>query len=130
MIDTRSVEELRDAIGADLLAGGIATLPYTAENVTPPCAAVVPSQPYLRRPTGDADLAVFGVTRVGFDVLLLSQIVEAKTTAELADALLSKAWAALAGWKPREASQPAEIEVHGSKFMGSVISIEHDTKEP
>lgn len=128
-METRSAGELREAIGADLLAGGIATRPYTSENVEPPCAAVVPSQPYLRKPTGD-EMALFGMTRVGFDVLLLSQIVEAKKTAELADALLSQAWEALAEWKPREASQPAEIELSGSKFMGSVITIEHDTKEP
>lgn len=129
MVEARSAKELREAIGADLVEAGIATRPYTSENLEPPCAAVVPSQPYLRRPTGD-ELAVFGITRVGFDVLLLSPIVEAKKTAEVADALLSQAWAALKGWGPREASQPAEIEVSGSKFMGSVITIEHDTKEP
>lgn len=129
MIETRSAEELREAIGADLIAGGVQTRPYTSENVEPPCAAVVPAQPYLRRPSGDEG-AIFGMTRVGFDVLLLSQIVEAKKTAELADELLSQAWEALAAWRPREASQPAEIELSGSKFMGSVITIEHDTKEP
>lgn len=128
-METRSAQELRDAIGADLTTAGISTRPYTSENVEAPCAAVVPSQPYLRKPTGD-EMSVFGVTRVGFDVLLLSPIVEAKKTAQLADDLLSQAWAALAPWKPREASQPAEIELSGSKFMGSVITIEHDTKEP
>lgn len=129
-LETRSAEELREAISADLIAAGISTRPYTSENLEPPCASVVPADPYFRRPTPGEDAATFGMTRVGFDVLLLTQIVEAKKTAELAGALLEEAWAALAQWRPLEARQPAEIELSESKFMGSVITIQHDTKEP
>lgn len=128
-METRSADELRQAIAADMAAVGITTRVYTAESMTPPCASVVPADPYLRRPIGE-DAAVFGMTRVGFDVLLLTHIVEAKKTAELAGKLQSDAWGALAKWKPLRASQPAEIEINNTKFMGSVIEIEHDTKEP
>lgn len=130
-VETRSAEELRVAIGVDLAAAGITVRTYTSENLDPPNASVVPGDPYLRKPTGD-EAALFGMTRVGFDVLLLSRIAaEAQTTAELADELLSTAWAAVADWRPREASQPREIESEdGTRYMGSVIAIEHDTKEP
>lgn len=124
-----SLAEDRDEITKALDDGGIKALPYTSEDITPPCAAVVPSQPYLRRESGTAG-AVFGTMRVGFDVLLLSPLLEAKKTADVMDDLISDAFAALGEFDIREVSQPAEIQLSGSKYLGAVITIEHDTKEP
>jgi hypothetical protein len=131
-VESRSAEEIRGAIAEDLEAGGVTTRPYTSEDLDPPCAAVVPSQPYIRRPPGDEKLP-FGFIRLGFDVLVITSIhPEPADTAEDADAELWKAWAALGGWRPLEASQPAELVLPDAEttVMGSVIRIEHDTKEP
>lgn len=131
MVDTLSAEELRDAITADLDVAGIRAYDYTSPNLIPPCASVVPAQPYVRKPVGDEPgAAVFGVLRVGFDVLLVTGIDTPEKTAQRADALIWQAWAALRGWRPSEVARPAEIEIAGSKFMGSVMTITHDTKEP
>lgn len=124
-----SVEDLRDEITADLVAGGVKTLPYTSEDLTPPCAAVVPGQPYLRKASGNEGL-IFGHVRATFHVLLLGPIVEAKKTADLIDGLIWDAYGALRGWRRTQVSQPAEIKLSGSTFMGAVITIEHDTEEP
>ena len=119
----------RDAITQALSTGGVRALPYTSEDIRPPCAAVVPSEPYLRQETGDA-AAAFGVLRVGFDVLLLAPRLEAKRTADGMDDLISLALAALEPFDVKRVSRPAEIQVSGSKYLGAVITIEHDTKEP
>lgn len=133
--EVRTAAELREAISADLVAGGVKTLPYTAEAMDPPCASVVPSEPYLRKATGnDVNPVVFaGMVRLGFDVLLLVAQAEAKATAKAIDDLIWQAWGALDGWNRIEVAQPAEItpkELAGSVFLGSVITIEHDTKGP
>lgn len=131
MVDTLSVEEIRDQITADLESAGITAYDYTATSPRPPCASVVPAQPYVRKPTGDEPgAAVFGVLRAGFDVLLITAIDTPEKTAQRIDALIWQAWAALRGWRPSEVSRPAEITVAGSKYMGAVITIQHDTKEP
>ncbi len=130
-MDTSTVEELRDEITADLTTAGITAYDYTSTSPRPPCASVVPAQPYVRKPTGDEPgAAVFGVVRAGFDVLLMTAIDTPAKTSQRIDALIWQAWAALRGWRPSEVSRPAEIEVSGSKFMGAVITITHDTKEP
>lgn len=130
-MDTLSVEEIRDQITADLKTAGITAYDYTTPNLTPPCASVVPGQPYVRKPVGDEPgAAVFGVVRAAFDVLCVTAIDTPEKTSQRIDALIWEAWAALRGWRPSEVSRPAEITIGQSKFMGAVITIQHDTKEP
>ena len=73
---------------------------------------------------------MFGVLRVGFDVLLLSSVKEPKPTADGMDDLLSTALVGLRPYDVKRVSRPAEITISGSKYLGAVITIEHDTKEP
>lgn len=126
-----SAEEVRADLTTALEDAGIRALPYTAETPRPPCASVVPSDPYMRRATAhDEPPAVFQHVRVGFDVLLLETLREAKPTADAIGSLIEQAWAALKPFRPVRVSQPGEVELSGTRYMGAVITIEQDTKEP
>lgn len=122
--------DLRGAIAADLTAGGVKALGYLGEAVTPPCALVIPAEPYVRRPDGTRPIP-FRKCLIGVDVLLVVARTEASKTAQAIDELIEQAYAAL---KPNHTigtvSRPGVITISGSKFVGSVLSIEALTEEP
>lgn len=113
---------------------GITSFEYVGEAFTPPCAVVVPGEPYFTRPTGDGRIP-FRKVKVGVDVMLLVPRSDAKTEAAAIDDLINSAYAAL---KPiddiniRAVSRPrvVVIPVSGSKYVGSVLSIEALAEEP
>lgn len=121
----------RAAIAADLTTAGIKALGYVGEVITPPCALVVPAEPYLRKPAAGAGIP-FRRVKVGIDVLLLvPRDGGAKAAAELIDDLIEDAYRAL---NPNHdistASRPGVVTVSGSKYLGSVLSIEALSEEP
>lgn len=127
--------ELRTAIKTDLEAGdgkpvGFRAFEYVGESLSPPCAAIVPAEPYVRPPSRDEAIP-FGQVKVGIDVLLLSASADAATAAAATDELIEFAWRALdRNHDIRSVSRPGVVTVSGSKFIGSVLSIERTTEEP
>lgn len=124
--------ELRVAIANELKAAGITAFEYVGEAITPPCAVVVPSDPYVIRPDGSRPIP-FRKVLVGTDVLLLvAREGGAKSAAEQIDDLIERAYAAL---RPNHdigtVLRPGVVTTSsGSKFVGSVLSIESQTEEP
>lgn len=126
--------EVRTRARDALKAAGIASFEYVGEALTPPCAVVVPGEPYFTRRSVDASIP-FRKVRVGADVLLLVPRGEAKAEADAMDDLIQRAYAAL---NPLDdlaigtVSRPGVITIRtsGSKFVGSVISIEALAEEP
>ena len=129
--------EARTAVKTDLESGtgkpeGFRAFEYIGESLTPPCAAVVPAEPYLRPPS-EVERIPFRHVRVDIDVLLLAARADAKTAAASMDTLIEFAYAALKPSKTRtirSVSRPGVITVSGSKFIGSVLKIEELTEEP
>lgn len=121
----------RAAVTADLTAAGIKALDYIGEVITPPCALVVPSEPYVQAP-GEGRPIPFRRVGVGLDVLLLvPREGGAKAAADLIDDLIEDAFRAL---KTKHTlgsvSRPGVVTISGSKYVGSVLSIEALAEEP
>lgn len=109
---------------------GFRAFEYIGETLTPPCAAIVPAEPYLRPPSA-ADRIPFGRVRVGIDVLLISARENAAKAARLTDELIEFAHRTLRDdYDVTGVSRPGVITVSGAKFIGSVLSIEQLTEEP
>lgn len=130
-------QEIREQLTAALDAfewldpvATVKTHPYISEDVTPPAVSVVPGQPYLRPLDGNEGGTFLGLRQVRYDVLLLVPKVEAKRTADLIDALIWQALAALDDFDPGEVSQPQDITVNGADCVGSTITIERETRSP
>lgn len=116
-----------------LKAAGLTSFEYVGEAFTPPCAVVVPGEPYIVRPSGDGRIP-FRKVQVGVDVMLLVPRGEAKTEAAAIDTLIDRAYEALKGVDDitiRAVSRPRIVTTDtGSKFVGSVLSIEALAEEP
>lgn len=124
--------ELRKAVRDDLAAGDVKAFDYLGEALTPPCAVVVPAEPYLRTPKGAPGEPVpFRKVLAGIDVLLLVPRGEAKAEAAAMDQLVESAYVALKqNHEIGAVSRPGVVTVSGSKFVGSVLSIEALAEEP
>lgn len=133
--------EKRDAIKHDLETvpddwdgppkpAGFRAFEYVGETITPPCAAVIPAEPYLQYPDGNAKIP-FRHVRLRIDVLLLSTRETSKTAAALTDQLIEWASARLSpNYDITAVSRPGVVTISGSKFVGSVLSIEELTEAP
>lgn len=123
--------DLRDGIVAALTAADIAAVDYTSNMLSPPIAAVVPAQPYLTWGQSEPPAAFAFPTRVSHDVLLLSHVTGSREQeADLVDALICKAVAALSEHGIKRVSRPGNLTLDGTKFMGAVLSLEQDVPEP
>lgn len=128
-----TLDELRAEVAEvldGLEAGGktLRAVDYLSENLTPPCFAVVPGQPYIS--TSGPDLR-FGHKRIRWDVLVLVQREVSKTASASMDALLLAAVDVLEEtneYDVVEAMQPGVVQLtpKGPKFFGSVIRLQHD----
>jgi len=125
-----SFEEVRPEVVASITAAGLRSVPYVGETITPPCAVVIPGQPYLEwRPGNDEIPFAHFVTRI--DVLLVSHREAAKKSAELIDSMILDAVKALSDrYDVRRVSQPGVVQLQGAKFIGAVLTIEETVKEP
>lgn len=119
--------QLRLDVSEALVAGGLKSAEYVAETITPPIAVVVPGAPYI---VTSGEGVPFGHVRVRHDVLLVSHRGANKKAAALIDSMIETALAALNDYDVTDVAQPGLVELSGSKFMGSVVSIEQIVKEP
>ncbi len=99
----------------------------TAPN--PPCAAVVPHQPYLRWPRPGEQIP-FGHLVVSIDVLLIAGRETSKKVADQMDKLIWDAAKALDDYDTTQVSSPGVVTLNSAKFIGSVLTIEETTREP
>lgn len=128
---------LRTDVAAKLAAAGITAVEYIGETLTPPCAVVVPSQPYITAPSR-SNLVPFGHVQVAVDVLLLVSPEAAKTAAHRIDQLTEQAYVALSDEHDvTQVTRPGltELPKTKQKFVGCVLSIEevlqiNTTEEP
>lgn len=123
--------EIKTALEADAAKpAGFRAFEYVGESLAPPCAAIVPADPYMRGPS-KIDEIPFGRVSVAIDVLLISAREDAATAAELTDDLIEYAYRVLVeSYDVREVSRPGVITVSGAKYIGSVLSITQLTEEP
>lgn len=111
---------------------GFKAFEYIGETLTPPCAAIVPAEPYLQPPAA-TEKVPFRKVQVGIDVLLISAREDAAKAAKLTDELIEFAYRVLhvdGEYSVRRVSRPGVITVSGAKYIGSVLSIEQLTEEP
>ena len=110
---------------------GFRAFEYVGETLEPPCAAIVPANPYIQPPQGLGDKTPFRKVQLGIDVLLLSALADAKKAAELTDQLIEYAYAVLRPlYDVKRVSRPGVVTVSAAKFIGAVLSIEQLTEEP
>lgn len=125
-------DQVRPSIEAALKAADpdLRTFDYIAEGLVPPCACVIPGQPYLewRRPNDEIPFGHF-VARI--DVLLVSHRETAKRASALIEEQIYKAVKALKDdYDIRRVTQPGVIKLNGAKFIGAALTIEETVKEP
>lgn len=117
-----TLSDLRALVVTALNTGDIPAADYVGETITPPCAAVVPSEPYMElMPSGGR--IPFGTWEVGTDVLLISHRATAKQQASLMDDLILKALAALDEFDVQTVSRPGVIKLQGASFMATAIRV-------
>jgi hypothetical protein len=126
--------ELRASVRDALTAADVTAYEYMGEAFTPPCAVVVPSEPYVQAP-GEGRSIPFGRVQVGIDVGLLVPRGEAKAEAAAIDALIEQAYRAIQPLNQmtiRRVSRPVVVTNpnSGSKYLGSVLTIEALAEEP
>lgn len=126
--------EQRTAIKAALEAGadkpaGFKAFEYMGEVLAPPCAAIVPAEPYLRGPDR-AEGIPFGRMFLGIDVLLISAREDAKAAARATDELIEYAVGELQPFGVKRVSRPGVVTISGAKYIGSVVTIEQLTERP
>ena len=124
-------EQVRPDITSVLSNAGMETTEYIGETLKPPCACVIPGQPYLewRPPSREIPFGHF-VTRI--DVLLVSHREASKKSAKLIEGMIRTAVTALhQDYDIRRVSQPGVVKPNGDvKFIGAVVTIEERVKEP
>lgn len=118
-----NLEAIRADVVALLTAADIKAVDYIGETMTPPVAAVIPGDPYL-----DTEGAVFGHANVNLLVLLIGGKGTNKAAASQIDSLIAKAIDALDDWDITEVAQPGQVNLNGSNYLGSVITISTETK--
>ena len=130
---TEKRTEIKTALeaGAEKPAG-FRAFEYIGETLEPPCAAIVPAEPYIRPPSATEGVP-WRQVQVGIDVLLISAREDAAKAAQLTDDLIEYAYRVLhvqGEFSVRGVSRPGVITVSGAKYIGSVLSIEQLTEEP
>jgi hypothetical protein len=116
--------EFREGIATALTAGGVKAASYVGELVTPPCAVVVPSEPYMELMPRQ-ERVPFGTYQIAVDVLVISGLSTAKTQAAGMDDLLEKALAAIDDkYDVQSVTRPGVITLKGAKHLASTIRVE------
>lgn len=119
--------DLRVEIAEALDAAGIKAVEYIGETITPPCAVVVPGQPYLVWPTRSNGVP-FGSVQVNVDVLLLvTESTAAKSAASRIDDLVVNAVETLDDREQYDvvsATRPGVVTLRGAKYVGASLSMQ------
>lgn len=127
-----ALTERRQTIADELDAAGIVARPYTSDVLTPPCAFVVPGQPYLNSTSDRADVMV-GEVLVTLDVLLLVGEADPAPSANAIDQLVGLAFAVLDQWHHvTRVTRPGVVtpdpdpdpDAERTSYVGAVLTIE------
>lgn len=120
----------RAAIAAELTAGGVRAFEYVDTVVEPPCAVVVPGQPFLDVPGPSRTDVGFGCMLETIDVLVLAQRDVNRESAQQMDDLIVDALTALTDRDVVRVSRPDVVTLNGVKYLGSVLTIEEIRRAP
>lgn len=117
--------ELRARAAGALETAGLNAFDHVPERVVPPVAVVLPDQPYV---IGDGEgdpPTMCGTFRVRLRVNVLGGRGTNDQAANQLDQLLTTALLALesAGFDVGDVAEPAEVELNGAGFLGTVISL-------
>ena len=117
---------LREGVAAALTEAGLNGMDYVGERTVPPLAAVVPDAPYVQAPEGATP---FGHYDVRIQVLLVGGKGTNQANADDLDDRIERALVALSDeYDVTEVSQPAEVQINGSAYVGAVLSIEQTVR--
>ena len=126
--------ELRTQVAQALTDAGIRAKSYKTETLTPPCAVVVPGQPYILPPAPGRDIP-FGCHLVRIDVLVVAGPESAKAVEDRMDQLITTALEALDARDVVSVSRPGLTPLSTTsstkpapKFVAAVITIEEVTE--
>lgn len=120
-----SLYSLRTDVATALNAAGVKAIDYVAETITPPVVVVVPGDPYLTEPQGTTP---FGHYEVSISLLLVAAKGTNKAAATALDSMIEQVVGALDGWDLTAVSQPGQVNLNGSTYLGAVISINQTLK--
>jgi len=117
-----TLTESRTEVVEALAAAGLKAAEYVAETVSPPLAVVVPGEPYVSTPAGSVP---FGHYQINLSVLLIAGKGTNKATAEWIDTAVLTVIDALddTDFDLTEVSQPGQVQLNGSTYLGVVLSI-------
>jgi hypothetical protein len=117
-----TLSELRRDTAQRLTDAGVPGYGYVPERVTPPAAVVLPDEPYL----ASDDTSMCGTFRARLRVVVLGGIGTNELAADQLDQLVVTAVTELdrGGFEALTVSEPAEVELNGAGYLGTVISVE------
>lgn len=120
-----TLEQLRRDTAARLTTAGVPAYGHVPERLTPPAAIVLPDQPYVSGDEAD-ELTMCGTFRVRLRVALLGARGTNELAADQLDELVVKAVTELdaGGFSRLTVAEPAELELNGATYLGTVISLE------
>lgn len=120
-----TLEQLRKDTASRLTAAGVPAWAFVPERITPPAAVVLPDHPYVSGDEADG-LTMCGNFRVRLRVNVLAGPGTNELTADNLDELVVQAVNELdrGGFATLTVSEPAEVELNGAAYLGTVISLE------
>lgn len=113
---------LRTEVADALNAASIKAIEYVGEQITPPAVVVLPAAPYM------VPSQHFGHFDVNISLLVVAGKGTSKASANALDSMIEQVIEALDDWDLTEVSQPGQVNLNGSNFLGAVISIEQTIK--
>lgn len=124
MVNT--LTSMREDVKADLEAVGLKAVEYVQENIVPPVCVVVPANPYITTPEGNAFGSQYSV---GMHVLVIGAKGTNKTAATKIDSMVVEVVNALDDdWDITEVTAPQEMTLKGTPYIGAVVTLETNTK--
>ena len=115
-------QAVRDALrGANLNAES-----YMVDRIYPPTCIVLPADPYIALPIGQNPLRQ--AYSVGMRVVIIGGNGLNEAAAEEIDLMIQKAVLALEDdWEITGVSEPTQLSIRGTDYVGSVITLETNT---
>lgn len=113
---------IRTDIVTALTEADIKSVHYMGETLVPPVVVVIPDDPYLTN--GE----VFGTYLVRLRLLVVGAKGTNKAAADALDEKIETIIDVLSKWDALGVSQPGQISLNGSQFLGTVITLETEIK--
>lgn len=117
-----TLEQLRKDTAERLTDAGVPAWAFVPERITPPGAVVLPDEPYI----ADDDATMCGTFRVRLRVCVLAGLAGNELAADKLDGLIVAAVTELdaGGFEALTVHEPAEVELNGATYLGTVISLQ------